>query len=139
MSLLANLREHQSRAARVAAAVFAFAWLGFAVAPCQAMMPATDQAPHHGSMPMNDCPHCPPAVDTTPDCATAVPADCLGAVQPMMELRQADEVKPAAVIPVAAFDSAHLAAVPRTPRPPGSLAAPVPRASLQQRYCSYLK
>jgi hypothetical protein len=139
MSLIAALRRHQSRAARLAAAVFAIGWLGFAVAPCQAGDLVPHEAPHHGSMPMNDCGHCPPATDTAPDCADAAPADCLSAAQPAIELRQVGQPQPLAIVPAVIDFSAAEAPPTRPPCPADGHAAPSPRASLQQRYCSYLK
>lgn len=138
MSLLAALRHHQSRAARLAAAVFAFGWLGFAVAPCQAMSAMPDEAPHHGSMPMDDCGHCPP-VDSVPDCADVAAADCVSSAQPAIELRQLEQPKPVAILPAVVDACAVLAPVVRPPGAAHSRAAPLPHASLQQRYCSYLK
>lgn len=139
MSLLAALRHLPSRAARLAAAVFAFGWLGFAVAPCQAMGAMPDEAPHHGSMPMDDCGHCPPATSGMPDCADAAPVDCLSSAQPAIELRQIEQPKPAAILPAVADACAVLAPAVRPPGAARSRAAPLPHASLQQRYCSYLK
>ncbi|HEU0224556.1 MAG TPA: hypothetical protein VFR29_03910 [Steroidobacteraceae bacterium] len=139
MSLLAALRHCQSRAARMAAAVFAVGWLGFAVAPCQAMNPMPDEAPHHGTIPMDDCGHCPPATDTAPDCADAEPVDCFAAAQPAIELRQAGPPKPVAVLPAIMDTCAVPAPAARPPAAPRTHAAPLPHASLQQRYCSYLK
>jgi hypothetical protein len=139
MSLLAALRHHQSRAARLAAAVFACGWLGFAVAPCQAMSAMPDEAPHHGTMPVDDCGHCPPETSNLPDCADAAPADCLTSAQPAIELRQFEQPKPVAILPALPTDASSLALAPRPPRSTDSRAPPLPHASLQQRYCSYLK
>jgi hypothetical protein len=139
MNLLARLRSHQSRAARLAAVVFAVGWLGFAVAPCQAMNATPDEAPHHGSMPMDDCGHCPPATETTPDCAEAAPTDCLSPAQPAVELRQIEQPKLVAVLPAVVDACAEPAPATRPPAGPRTRAAPLPQASLQQRYCSYLK
>ncbi|MBX3702594.1 MAG: hypothetical protein KF822_02340 [Steroidobacteraceae bacterium] len=138
MSLLAALRYHQSRAARLAAAAFAFGWLGFAVAPCQAMMPAPDEAPQHGSMPMDDCGHCPPA-ESVPDCADVAAADCVSSAQPAIELRKLELPKPVAVLPSVVDGRAVPAPAARPPDHPRARAAPLPHATLQQRYCSYLK
>lgn len=129
MSLFDALRHHQSRAARLAAAVFACGWLGFAVAPCQAM----------GAMPMDDCGHCPPATETLPDCADAAPADCLAAAQPAIELRQLEQPKPVAILPAVVDVCAVASPAARPPGAPRERAAPLAHASLQQRYCSYLK
>jgi hypothetical protein len=139
MNLLARLRHHQSRAARLAAAVFAVGWLGFAVAPCQAMNATPEQAPHHGTMPMDDCGHCPPETGNVPDCADAAPADCLSSAQPAIELRQVEQPKPVAILPTVDDVCAMPAPATRPPAAPPRRAAPLPRASLQQRYCSYLK
>jgi hypothetical protein len=139
MGLLAALRHHQNRAARLAAAVFACGWLGFAVAPCQAMGAMTEEAPHRGSMPMDDCGHCPPATDTAPDCADAAPVNCFSSAPPAIELRQTEQPKPVAILPAAPADASALAPVPRPPRSPHAHPGPIPHASLQQRYCSYLK
>jgi len=139
MNLLARLRHDQSGAARLAAAAFAVGWLGLAVAPCQAMNATPEQAPHHGTMPMDDCSHCPPETGNAPDCADAAPADCLSSAQPAIELRQAEQPKPVAILPALPTDASSLALSPRPPRSADSRAAPLPHASLQQRYCSYLK
>lgn len=139
MSWLAALRQHQNRAARLAAAVFACGWLGFAVAPCQAMGALAEQAPHHGSTPMEDCGHCPPVTDTVPDCVDGAAVDCLSSAQPAIELRQIEQPKPVAILPAAPADTSALAPAPRPPRSPHACAEPLPHASLQQRYCSYLK
>ncbi|MGQ0383775.1 MAG: hypothetical protein ACT4UP_03685 [Gammaproteobacteria bacterium] len=136
MSLIAALRQHQRRTARLAAALFAFGWLGFAIAPCQAMVAMPDDAPHHDSMPMDDCGHCPPA-DTLPDCAEAAPADCASATEPAIELRNSEQAKPVAIAVSFAIVPLPVAAgvrpVPCTGPPPP------PHASIQQRFCSYLK
>lgn len=139
MNWLAALRHYQSRAARLATAAFVVGWLGFAVAPCQAMNVTPEQSPHHGSMPMDDCGHCPPATDTAPDCADAAPTDCLSSAQPAIELRQLEQPKPVAILPLTADVSAALASAVRPPPAPVARAAPLPHASLQKRYCSYLK
>lgn len=139
MNLLARLRSHQSRAARLAAAVFAVGWLGFAVAPCQAMNPMPDEAPHHGSMPMDDCGHCPPETSGVPDCADASPSDCLSSVQPAIELRQVEQPKPFAILPAAVEACVVPAPAARPLAAARTRATPLPHTSLQQRYCSYLK
>lgn len=139
MNWLAALRHHQGRAARLATAVFAVSWLAFAVAPCQAMSVMPEEPPHHGSMPMDDCGHCPPATDTAPECADAAPADCLSSAQPAIELRQLEQPKLLAIPPLMGGVFATLAPAAGPPPAPAARAAPLPHASLQQRYCSYLK
>lgn len=140
MNLFAILRHQRSRAARLAAVVFAIGWLGFAVAPCQAMgMESPADAPHHGSMPMDDCGHCPPNAQTPADCVTAAPADCLAAVQPLLDSRQVENPKPAVLMSQLPADLVG----PIRARAPGiwpdAMDPPLPHASIQQRYCSFLK
>lgn len=139
MSLLAASQECRTRAGRLATAVLAIGWLGFAVAPCQAMNVMPDEAPHHGSVPMDDCGHCPPATSTLPDCADAVPAVCFSSSQPAIELLQQEQLKPVAILPPVSVNMYPLAPAVQLPRHSSAQAAPLPRASLQQRYCSYLE
>ncbi len=141
MNLLAVLRQYQSRAVRAAAAAFAIGWLGFAVAPCQAMgIPSPVDAPPHGTMPMDDCDHCPPPADETPSaCAIAAADDCSPATQSIGGFRQADQPKPVALAAPHPAEQASATPAGIRYRPLAAPAAPFPRATLQQRYCSYLK
>jgi len=136
MSLFAVLRLRQSRAARLAAAIFAFGWLGLAATPCQAMGTMPDEAPYRGSMPMDGCGHCPPT-DTMPDCAEAAPADCASASEPAIELRNSEPAKPVAVTVSAAL--VPQPCVSRHRPAPRASSPPPAHASIQQRYCTYLK
>ena len=141
MSLVAAIRRHQIRASRLIAAFAAVAWIGIAVAPCQASTYASHApSPHHGSMPAGDCGHC-PDTNSGPDdgCATIAAPDCVSQVQAAVEWRAADDPKPQAAPPPSFLDF--------DPYPPDIgpssdapfRPTPVYSASVQQRYCTYLK
>jgi len=141
MSLLAAIRRHQIRASRLVAALAAVAWFGIVVVPCQASLDASHVgSSHHGSMPAGDCGHC-PDTDSAPDdaCATIAAPDCASQVQTVVERRAADDPKPQAAPPPAFPDfDAH----PPDIGPPADARfrpTPVSSASVQQRYCTYLK
>ena len=133
-------RFQQLRASRLVVAIFALGLLGFSIAPCHAMSqgqhPGTS---HHGSMPAGDCGHCPDVpAGLDHGCAMTAAADCV-AVGPAVIERHGAELQPVAAPPPAFPDI--------DPFPPNNGLArdirvrdlPVARASLQQRYCSYLK
>jgi hypothetical protein len=139
MNLLAALRYYHSRGIRRAAVVFVVGWLGFAAAPCQAMdIEFPTEAPHHDSMPADECGHCPPAGDKAANCANAAAADCLAATSPLIDIRELDHPKP---VGMPAPIRAAFASGPVRPRHrlQNAAASPLPHASIQQRYCSYLK
>jgi hypothetical protein len=140
MNLLAALRHYHSRGMRRAAVVFAIGWLGFAVAPCQAMgIESPSDAPHHGSMPADDCGHCLPSANEASGCASAAAADCLPAVTPLIDVRETDHPKPVAMpAPIAAelSGAGPVRALRGSRRAP---TLPLPHASVQQRYCTFLK
>ena len=141
MSLLATIRRHQIRASRLIAAFAAVAWIGIAVAPCQASTYASHApSPHHGSMPAGDCGHC-PDTNSGPDdaCATIAATDCVSQVLTVVERREAEDPKPQAAPPPSFRD---FDAYPPDAGPPADARfrpTPACSASVQQRYCTYLK
>jgi hypothetical protein len=141
MSLLAAIRRHQIRASRLVAALAAVAWFGFVVVPCQASPdPLLTGSSHDGSMPAGDCGHC-PDTNSGPDdaCATIAAPDCVSQVQAVVERRPVDDPKPQAAPPLSFLD---FDAYPPDIGPPADARfrpTPVSSASVQQRYCTYLK
>lgn len=145
MTFLGRLRSRQMTAARVLTALFACAWLALAVQPCAAMEGHGDQAPgtHHSGAAQegHDCPHCPPSPQPVGEvpCGNALSCDAIGV--PTMPSKAIDALQPdpfawlpsPAAQVVAATDAAVFLGPP----------VPPPRrtssASLQQRYCSFLK
>lgn len=141
MGMLANFRRHQFRAPRLVAALVAVAWFGFAVAPCHASPDAGHMgSSHHGSMPAGDCGHGP---DTTssPDepCVMVDAADCLSQAQAIVERRKVDDPQPPAAPPPAFLDFDEPTPGIGFPTNARIRPTPVSRASVQQRYCTYLK
>jgi len=140
MRLFTTSRFQQLRASRLVVAIFALGLLGFSVAPCHAMPqhqhPGTS---HHASMPAGDCGHCTDAPSgLAHGCATAAAPDC-ASVGPALLERQGAELQPAAAPPPAFPD---IEPFPSDEGPVRDIRArdlPFPRASIQQRYCSYLK
>lgn len=140
MRFLTAIRLRQLRAPRLVAALFAIGWLGFAVAPCQAMPHQQHQGTsHHGSMPSDGCGHCPNAPsDLDGGCATVAAPECLSIGPAILEPRDTQIPQPATGPPPAfpGIDAFISDSVPlsddRTHR------LPVSRVSLQQRYCTYL-
>lgn len=145
MTFLGRLRRRQPVAARWMTALFAFAWLGLALQPCSAMESHGDTGmASHGSAAgeaAHDCPHCPPPAEPAADlpCGNALSCDAVGA--PAMPAKVAD-LQPADLVllmslPVAGVPAA--APGPAPLRPPRLAQRRTPSASLQQRYCSFLK
>jgi hypothetical protein len=137
MGLLADLRRHQIRASRLVAALAAVAWFGIAVAPCQASTDAGHVgSSHHGSMPADKCGHCP---DTTSGsdapCAIAAAGQCLSQGQAIV----VDDPLPQAAPPPALLDLDPFAPDIGFSTGARIRPAPVARASVQQRFCTYLK
>ena len=140
MRLLTAMRFRQLRVARLVAAIFAIGWLGFAVAPCQAM--PDHQHPgisHHGSVLAGDCGHCPSAPPGHDNgCAMAATPDCQSAGRQLLERRDIELPQPVVGPPLAlpVFD----AFVPDAGSMPDARAhrLPAPHVSIQQLYCTYL-
>jgi len=141
MGLLANLRHRQFQASRLVTAILAVAWLGLAVAPCHASVDAGHVgSSHHGSMPAGSCDHCP---DTTSSsdapCAMTASADCLTKGQAIVERSQAGDLQLQAA-PAPAFPNfSPLSSGNGFPNNDRIRPTPVAHASVQQRYCTYLK
>ena len=143
MNLLARIRRSQARFARVAGALFAVSWLALAWAPCQAA-PVTPADPgpghvaamHHGQASEHNCPHCPAPVPD--DCGNATTAHCVTLQKPALEQRDAKVTLVA--MPGVAWRPVVPVAVAVASGWPAALAVPPPcSASLQQRFCTYLK
>jgi hypothetical protein len=141
MGLLANFRRHQLRAPQLLAAFIAIVWFGSAVEPCQASM-ATAHAgtSQHDSMTDGSCGHC---QDTTSSsdapCAMLSAGDCQMTGQAIVKRFQTDDSQPPATPPPAALNSDPPASGINSPAEAWIRPTPVPRASIQQRYCTYLK
>ncbi len=141
MRLLTTIRLRQLRASRLVAAVFAIAWFGLAAAPCQASPDLEHSGTsHHGSMPADDCGHCPAAAsDLDEGCATVAAPDCLSQGPALLERRDVEIPQPPAGPPPGFFSIAAFV-------PDGGLVQDararrllVSHVSVQQRYCTYLK
>ena len=140
MRMFTSSRFQQLRASRLVVAIFALGLLGFSVAPCHAMPqhqhPGTS---HHGSMPAGDCGHCPHArTGLDHGCPTVAAPDC-ASVGPAVLARPVAELQPAAAPPPAFADLEPFACDDRPVRDIRARDLPASHASIQQRYCSYLK
>jgi hypothetical protein len=140
MRMLNGSRFQQLRASRLVVALFAVGLLGFSAAPCHAMPqhqhPGTS---HHGSMPAGDCGHCPQA-QTSLDrgCATATAPDCASIGPAVLERHDAG-LQPVAAPPLAFPDLVPFDSDDGPVRDIRARDLPASHASIQQRYCSYLK
>jgi len=141
MGLLANLRRRQFQAPRLVTSILAVAWLGLAVAPCHASVDAGHMgSSHHGSMPAGSCDHCPDATSgSDAPCAMVAAGDCLTKGQAIVERSPAGDLHLQAAPPPAypnfnPLDSGNSYPTNARIRP-----TPVAHASVQQRYCTYLK
>jgi hypothetical protein len=147
--LLAGLRRSQVPLARTLVALFAISWLGLAVQPCAAMghghgQQDSGQAAHHDSQGVagHDCPHCPPApADDQDDCSTGIALDCTIAGIPVPSTQAVEQPR---------FDTWAIIDLPDFPAltlRPSELDSPTcehavwrpPSASIQQRFCTFLK
>ena len=141
MRLLTAIRIRQLRAPRLVAAIFAIGWLGLAVAPCQAMPDhQISGTSHHGSIPADDCGHCPSApTSVSIGCAMAAAPDCQSTGPVLLDGRDFGLAQPAAGPPLAfqVFDA--FVSDGRPLRDVRVVRLPASHASIQQRYCTYLK
>jgi hypothetical protein len=131
---------HRSRAFSLVTAIVMVAWLGMAAAPCQAAMGALHASTQHGTLPGDDCGHCPtPPSDHGLDCATMDTAECQSQGQAIAESRDTAKSQPVLVLPSAS--ASFVAFVPGVGSSSNARNRPAPasRASVQQRYCTYLK
>lgn len=140
MRMFNSSRHQQLRASRLVVAILALGLLGFSVAPCHAMPqhehPGTS---HHGSMPAGDCGHCPHTpIGLDHGCATVAAPDCASAGPALLE-RQGAGLQPAAAPPPAFPDLKPLPFNDGPVRDIRDRDLPASHASIQQRYCSYLK
>ena len=144
--MLAAFRRVQAPVARVVTALFAITWLGLAIQPCTAMDqdPTAGPSGHadhgsDGSDGSHHCPHCPPSGEGAGHAGTALACDAVGL--PAVPSKDVDTPQPDLALSIASIDhrQAFAATAPlihRLTRPPDWRP---PTASLQQRYCSYLK
>ena len=145
MTLLGRLRHRQPVAARWLTALFAVAWLGLALQPCSAMGSHGDAGmASHGAAAgeaLHDCPHCPPPAEPGTDlpCGNVLSCDAVGA--PAVPSKAAD-VPPADLVFLMPLPDARTTTAVPGPgplRPTCAAQRRTPSASLQQRYCSFLK
>ncbi len=140
MRMFNSSRFQQLRASRLVVAIFALGLLGFSIAPCHAMPqhqhPGTS---HHGSMPAGDCGHCPHAQTGLDDGCATVAAPACASVTPVAFERPVAELLPAAAPPPAFNDLEPFACDDGPVRDIRARDLPASHASIQQRYCSYLK
>ena len=140
MRTFTSSRFQQLRASRLVVALFALGLLGFSVAPCHATPqhghPGTS---HHGTMPAGDCGHCPHGpTGLDHACATVAAPDC-ASLGPAVFERLGAESQPAAAPPPAFPDLKPFPYGDEHARDIRARRLPAPHASIQQRYCSYLK
>jgi hypothetical protein len=146
MSLLARIRRRRgSMCARTLVALFAISWMGLAVQPCVAGAGHDPPGAASHEMPAADgdqgCPHCPPAPAEGDDCGTGSALDCDGVDVP------APPVKGTDLPQWDVWAVMDLPAPPDLPPSANRLAAPTlasavwrpPSASIQQRFCTFLK
>jgi hypothetical protein len=141
MGLLTNLRRRQFRVPRLVSAILAVAWLGLAVAPCHASVDAGHiGSSHHGSMPAGNCDHCPDATSgSDAPCAMVAAGDCLTKGQAIVERSQAGHSQLQAAPPPSFPNFDSLTTGSSFPDHARIRPTPVAHASVQQRYCTYLK
>jgi hypothetical protein len=129
----------------VLVALFVTGWLGFAIQPCVAMDHSMDGAHAvHGNAAGDanqHCPHCPPVPGQDAGCDQGAALACGGADAPVLPAKdlkapQPDLLALPCVIAVSHFHDAVAAAAAG---PPDARPGHPPSASLQQRYCSFLK
>lgn len=138
MTSHAAMHRYQRWTARLTVAVFAVGLLGLTFAPCEAMAGASGQATQ-GLSATDDCGHCPPAGDPVPHCAAMAPVDCVAKAQPATEFRRIEQAKPVAIMAAQSLDPVEIVDTASHVRLQKLVAAPRVRASLQQRFCSFLK
>jgi len=134
--------------ARALVALFAVGWLGLAVQPCAAMAQgpghhdagtATHHDGHGGAG--HECPHCPPTPADDDGCGTGTALNCESAGIPGPMAKPVEQPR---------FDTWAFMDLPvptllaRSAQRPGTpTCAPAiwrpPSASIQQRFCSFLK
>jgi hypothetical protein len=147
VSLLADMRRSQLPLARALVALFAIGWLGLAAQPCAAMVHASDHESvamdaHHESQGSagHQCPHCPPT-PTKDDCGTGTALSCGDAGIPGPAAKPLEQTRLDAWV-VMEFSAAP-AVAPALNQPGWPAAQPAllrpPSASIQQRFCSFLK
>lgn len=145
MSLLARMRRSQGTRARALVALFAISWMGLAVQPCVAGAGHDHAGAAGHEMPAAHgdpgCPHCPPAPADDEECGTGSALSCDGVDVPAPPAKAADvpqwDAGAAIDLPSVAplsFSSNRVEA-PKA----GSAVWRPPSASVQQRFCTFLK
>jgi hypothetical protein len=139
--LLAKFRRHQLQTPRLVTAILAVAWLGLAVAPCHASVDAGHvDSSHHGSVPSGSCGHCPDTSSgSDAPCTMDAAGDCLTQSQAIVDRGHAGDVQPQAAPPPAFLNFDPPASANGIPTNARIRPTPVAHASVQQRYCTYLK
>jgi hypothetical protein len=129
-------------------ALFAISWLGLAVQPCAAMAQGAGHqdgrmAAHHDGHggAGHECPHCPPASADDDGCGTGTALNCesAGIPGPAAQTFEPPRFDTWAVMDLPAPRLPALSAI----QPGAATSAPdiwrPPSASIQQRFCSFLK
>ncbi len=130
---------------RALAVLFVTGWLGFAIQPCLAMDHPADAV--HSGHPIpagqieHECPHCPPALDPGAGGGQGVVLACGGADAPVLPVQDARTAQPDLVLLTgfAAFQSPAFGAIAAPDHHPDAAPWHPPSASLQQRFCIFLK
>jgi len=95
---------------------------------------------HHGSMPAGSCDHCPDATSgSDAPCAMVAVGDCLTKGQAIVERSQAGDLHLQAAPPPVYPNFNPLTSGNSHPANARIRPVPVAHASVQQRYCTYLK
>jgi len=95
---------------------------------------------HHGSMPADNCGHCPDTTSSSDEpCAIVAAGDCLTQGQAIVERSQVDDSQSQVAPPPAFQNFDSLASGISFPTDARIRPTPVAHASVQQRYCTYLK
>jgi hypothetical protein len=145
MSLLARMRRSQGTRARALVALFAISWMGLAVQPCVAGADHDHAGAAGHEMPAAHgdpgCPHCPPAPADDDECGTGSALSCDGVDVPAPPNKAGDVPQWDAC---AAIDLPSVASLPCSSNSvealrAGSAAWRPPSASVQQRFCIFLK
>lgn len=146
--MLASIRRRQLPVARALVAIFAAGWLALAMQPCAAM--AQDPGGHDSGMAGHhedhggtghQCPHCPPAPADDEGCGTGTALYCESAGIPGPVAKSVDQPRLESWVPIDLPAGPLLAPGPKQSGAPSLAAIPwrPPSASIQQRFCSFLK
>ena len=125
--------------------MFVTGWLGFAIQPCVAMDHSTDGADAGHLAPAGDmhqrCPHCPPVPDQDAGCDQGAALACGAVDAPVLPSKDLSTAQPDLVL-LSGFVAFQLPSIENNAaraRQPDTARWRPPAATLQQRFCTFLK